>query len=228
MGPGGYESVVGTIQRSLRIKGTCVAAELSDPFMKRLLFILMATFVACPSMLAREQSLLARITVYWAFGGEPQHASFNGARLENGHCAVDPKKIPYGSKVVFPDATCVAMDSGPAVISRVAARKSGKTTEQREALVIDRYFETKRQAMAWVADHPHFMTVSIVAPHHQTEVSEMRSEIPPKTKIGSPAADHRNIEASVLHSYSPDDDVMPAGMRGSLLPMVFGAPLPRS
>jgi 3D (Asp-Asp-Asp) domain-containing protein len=180
-------------------------------------------------MFAREQSLLARITVYWPFSGEPQHASFNGARLQNGHCAVDPKKIPYGSKVVFPDGTCVAVDSGPAVISRLAARKCGKTPEQREALVIDRYFETKRQAMAWVTEHPHFMTVRIVSPHHQTDqVSETRTEIPPKTKIGSPPAHHRTIEASLLHGYSPDGDAMPADMRGSLMPMVFGAPLPRS
>jgi 3D (Asp-Asp-Asp) domain-containing protein len=197
--------------------------------MKRLLFILMAMFVADPSMSAREQSLLARVTVYWPFGGESQHASCNGARLQNGHCAVDPKKIPYGSKVVFPDTTCVAVDSGPAVISRLAARKCGKTAEQREALVIDRYFETKKQAMAWVTEHPHFMTVRVVAPHHQTDqVLEARSEIPPKTKIGSPPADHRTIEASLLHGYSPDSDVISADMRGSLMPMIFGAPSPRS
>ena len=189
----------------------------------------MATFVADSSMFAQEQALLARITVYWPFGGEPQCASSNGARLQNGHCAVDPKKIPYGSKVVFPDETCVAVDSGPAVVSRVAARKSGKTLEQRAALVIDRYFETKKQAMAWVAEHPHFMTVRVLDPHHQTDqASQTGTEIRPKTKIGSPPAYHPCIEASVLHSHTPNGDVVPADMRGSLMPMVWGAPLPRS
>ena len=38
------------------------------------------------------------------------------------HCAVDPKKIPYGSKIFFHDAECMAVDSGPAVVNRKAAR----------------------------------------------------------------------------------------------------------
>src|SRR5262249_56213998 len=63
--------------------------------------------------------------VYWRGEGSGEHASWNGARLQEGHCAVDPKKIPYGSKVVFPDATCVAADSGPGVVSRKAARLCG-------------------------------------------------------------------------------------------------------
>src|SRR5436190_5239166 len=51
---------------------------------------------------AREESILARVTSYWA-GEGPKFAS-TGRRLCAGHCAVDPKRIPYGSKVVFPDA----------------------------------------------------------------------------------------------------------------------------
>jgi len=109
-------------------------------------------------------STLARVTVYWHGNGSGEHASWNGARLGEEHCAVDPKKIPYGSKVVFDDATCVAVDSGPDVINRKAARLAGRNAAERSALVIDRFFDTKQKALAWANTHPHFMTVQILAP----------------------------------------------------------------
>ena len=71
---------------------------------------------------ADEHSVLACVTVYWRGEGSGEYASWNGARLREGHCAVDPKKIPYGSKVVFPDGASVAIDSGPAVVNRKASR----------------------------------------------------------------------------------------------------------
>src|SRR6184192_3552647 len=113
---------------------------------------------------AGEHSVLARITVYWRGEGSGEHASWNGTRLRDGHCAVDPRKIPYGSKVVFPDATCVAVDSGPAVVNRKAARSGGRTAAERNAIVIDRFFDTKQKALAWAKAHPHFMTVRILTP----------------------------------------------------------------
>ena len=60
--------------------------------------------------LAREESILARVTSYWADEG-PKYAS-NGQRLRPGHCAVDPKRI-LGSQVVFPDCICTAVDTDP-------------------------------------------------------------------------------------------------------------------
>ena len=125
-------------------------------------------FLGVASLFAREESLLARITVYWPGEGQLR-ACFNGARLRNGHCAVDPKRIPYGSHVVFPDTECVAVDTGPSVVSRTAARVCGRTAVQRGALVIDRFFETKEAALAWSAAHPQFMTVRVLppqGPHH--------------------------------------------------------------
>src|SRR5438034_11095155 len=113
---------------------------------------------------AGEHSVLARITVYWRGEGSGEHASWNGGRLRDGHCAVDPKKIPYGSKVVLPDATCVAVDSGPAVVNRKAARSCGRTAAERNAIVIDRGFNTKQKALAWAKAHPRFMTVLILTP----------------------------------------------------------------
>ena len=114
--------------------------------------------------LAGEHSALARVTVYWRGEGSGEHASWNGAQLREKHCAVDPKKIPYGSKVVFPDATCVAVDSGPGVVNRKAARSCGRTAAERNAIVIDRFFDTKQKALAWAKGHPHFMTVQILTP----------------------------------------------------------------
>src|SRR5438046_8980735 len=119
--------------------------------------------LACQSF-ANEHSALARITVYWHREGSGEHASWNGARLREGHCAVDPKRIPYGSKVVFPDAPCVAVDSGPAVVNRKAARSCGRTAAERKAIVIDRFFDTKQKALAWAKAHPQFMTVRILTP----------------------------------------------------------------
>ena len=113
---------------------------------------------------AGEHSAFARITVYWHGEGSGEHASWNGQRLHDGHCAVDPKKIPYASKVVFPDATCVAVDSGPDVVNRRAARSCGRNAAERNAIVIDRFFDTKQKALAWAKAHPHFMTVRILTP----------------------------------------------------------------
>jgi 3D (Asp-Asp-Asp) domain-containing protein len=116
-------------------------------------------FLMASSAFANEHAVFARVTVYWA-----QHQGSTGARLRAGHCAVDPQKIPYGSKVVFPDGPCTAVDTGPAVISRKAARQAGRTASQRNALVIDRYFETKREAMSWANAHPHFMNLRVLPP----------------------------------------------------------------
>jgi hypothetical protein len=75
---------------------------------------------------AGEHSALARVTVYWHGEGSGANAAWNGARLRDGHCAVDPKKIPYGSKVVFHDAKCVAVDSGPDVVNPKLRGRAGE------------------------------------------------------------------------------------------------------
>jgi 3D (Asp-Asp-Asp) domain-containing protein len=123
----------------------------------------------------RDQALLARVTVYWARGGggsdryTRQHKCSTGLRLQTGHCAVDPNQIPYGSRVIFPDGTALAaVDTGSAVKNRKAARKSARTIYERNALVIDRFFETKSQALSWANRNPPFMTVRVVSPNQHT------------------------------------------------------------
>ena len=140
--------------------------------MRRLaLFLLLASMSAAHGYY-RDNSLLARVTVYWARGGRGadkysrQHKSATGQRLQQGHCAVDPRRIPYGSKVVLPDgSTLHAVDTGSAVRNRKAARKAGRTTTERSAIVIDKFFETKHQALIWANSNPPFVNVKVVPPN---------------------------------------------------------------
>jgi 3D (Asp-Asp-Asp) domain-containing protein len=129
--------------------------------MKLFYAVIFLLLLAAPAF-AREESVLARVTSYWANEGSKYGST--GRRLRAGHCAVDPKRIPYGSKVVFPDAVCTAVDTGTAVISRKAARLCGRTASQLKAIVVDRFFETKREADAWSNAHSEFMTLRVVPP----------------------------------------------------------------
>src|ERR1700730_12536072 len=132
----------------------------------RKIYIIGSLFLFASASFAHEETVLARVTGYWGTGdgASGKYAASNSARLRVGHCAVDPKRIPYGSKVIFPDAVCTAVDTGPAVVSRQAARACGRTVSQLKAIVVDRYFETKREAIAWTNAHSEFMTLQIVSP----------------------------------------------------------------
>src|SRR5438105_15095411 len=139
--------------------------------MKRFVFLILFGATAAANAFTGDNSLLARVTVYWARGGRgadpytKQHKSATGLRLQQGHCAVDPQKIPYGSRVVLPDGTALsAVDTGSAVRNRKAARRSGRTSYERSAIVIDKFFENKRQALAWANSNPPFVSVKVVPP----------------------------------------------------------------
>jgi 3D (Asp-Asp-Asp) domain-containing protein len=144
--------------------------------MKRFLIAAGLVLLFTPAAFAREQSILARVTVYWASGGggsdhwTRRHICSTGARLRMGHCAVDPRRIPYGSRVTLPDATLLAVDTGSAVVSRKAARRAGRTALERSAVVIDRFFETKQQALSWSRRNPYFMLVRISPPDFRTSL----------------------------------------------------------
>jgi 3D (Asp-Asp-Asp) domain-containing protein len=145
--------------------------------MKHLLTTIGFAFLFAAPVFAAENSLLARVTVYWPGEGQVRACS-NGARLRAGHCAVDPKRIPFGSRVLFPDTACVAVDSGPDVVNRKAARVTGRTASQRNAIVIDRFFESKEAALAWERSHPHFMTVRVVQSESREELKMSKPEMP--------------------------------------------------
>jgi 3D (Asp-Asp-Asp) domain-containing protein len=151
--------------------------------MKRFLIAAGLVLLFTPAVLAREQSILARVTVYWASGGggsdrwTRRHICSTGARLQAGHCAVDPRRIPYGSRVTLPDATLLAVDTGSAVVSRKAARRIGRTALERSAIVVDRFFETKQQALSWARRNPYFMFVRVSPPDFRTSVISSSSKV---------------------------------------------------
>lgn len=164
-------------------------------------------FLSVASLFAREQSILARVTVYWPGEGQIRACS-NGTRLRNGHCAVDPKRIPYGSHVIFPDSECVAVDSGPGVVSRIAARACGRTAAQRDAIVIDRFFESKEAAVSWSNSHPQFMTLQVQSAESARHIAEMitadgtakarpAGDVPPASAAGKFSKKQRPGEASL-------------------------------
>jgi len=135
--------------------------------MKRLLTIVGLVFVFASQPFASDRTALARVTVYWHSKGSGRCAASNGAPLCEGNCAVDPNKIPYGSKVIFGDGECMAIDTGPDVVKRKAARACGRTAAERNAIVIDRFFVTKQRALAWANSHPHFVTVHVLTPENE-------------------------------------------------------------
>ena len=63
------------------------------------------------------------------------------------------------------------------MVNRKAARSAGRTASQRNAIVIDRFFESKEAALAWGDRHPHFMTVRVVPPGSREESNESKPEI---------------------------------------------------
>src|SRR5213082_1342454 len=143
--------------------------------MKRLILLLLFGVTAGANGFTGDKSLLARVTVYWAQCGHGadqytrQHKSATGRRLRQGHCAVDPKRIPYGSRVLLPDGTVLsAVDTGTAVRNRKAARRLGRTPNERSAIVIDKFFETKQQALTWANANPPFVNVKVIPPNGPT------------------------------------------------------------
>ena len=137
--------------------------------MKLLLVILGLVLSFACQPFASDRAALARVTVYWPGEGSGKSAAWNGARLRENHCAVDPKKIPYGSKISFGDAECMAIDTGPDVVRRKAARSLGRTAAERNAIVIDRFFDTRQRALAWENSHPHFMMVRVETGHSEED-----------------------------------------------------------
>jgi len=156
--------------------------------MKRLITIIALALLVVPATFAGEQPLLARVTVYWARGDAGSNRSQStGRRLQTGDCSVDTRHIPYGSRLIFPDGTTsAAVDTGPAVRNRKASRISGRTVYERNAVVIDRFFETKREALSWASRNPLFMTVRVVTPNSRT-LAQL-PEQPPIDSLAQPAA----------------------------------------
>jgi len=117
---------------------------------------------------AKSSGRLARVTAYWAGEGDyytGHGLSSTGVRLHEGHCAVDPHVIPYGSVVKIAGVgTYIAVDTGSAVISREAARQTGHTAEERNALVVDLYFERGSEGRKFAANGPKYASITWESP----------------------------------------------------------------
>ena len=111
---------------------------------------------------------LARVTAYWAGEGDyytGRCLSSTGIRLHDGNCAVDPHIIPYGSVVdIAGVGKYVAVDTGSAVISREAAREAAHNEEERNALVIDLFFESRADGERFAASGPKYAAISWTSP----------------------------------------------------------------
>ncbi len=109
-------------------------------------------------------SRLARLTVYWPEEGDHythRRMSSTGVYLRDGHCAVDPKVIPYGSVVKIPGiGEYVAVDTGPAVVSRRAARSAGRSSHERNALVVDIFCSSRSKAQELQENAPEFAVIT--------------------------------------------------------------------
>jgi 3D (Asp-Asp-Asp) domain-containing protein len=106
---------------------------------------------------------LARLTAYWTDEDyyTSQHMSSTGVRLHEGHCAVDPSLIPYGSVIKIPGmGNYQAVDTGSAVVSRKAALGAAHNSSERNALVVDLFFENRHEAEEFAAHGPTFVSVS--------------------------------------------------------------------
>lgn len=107
---------------------------------------------------------LARLTAYWAGEGDyytGRCISATGVRLHDGHCAVDPSIIPYGSVVEIAGVgKYLAVDTGSAVISRTAAREGGHTSAERNAIVVDVFFEDRSEGERFAAGAAKYVTIS--------------------------------------------------------------------
>jgi hypothetical protein len=92
------------------------------------------------------------------------------------------RKFPAAAKLFFL-MRHVWPSTGPDVVNRKAARLSGRTASERNAFVIDRFFDTKQKALAWAKAHPHFMTVQIVSPTIKQAAKRVATKDPSSRNI---------------------------------------------
>jgi len=116
-----------------------------------------------PPVKATAKERLARVTAYWAGEGDyytGKCISATGVRLHDGHCAVDPNIIPYGSVVEIAGVgKYLAVDTGSAVISRTAAREGGHTSAERNAIVIDLFFANRGEGERFAAAASKYVSI---------------------------------------------------------------------
>jgi 3D (Asp-Asp-Asp) domain-containing protein len=107
-----------------------------------------------------KKEIKVRLTAYWAKGSDTdswsaRRQSSTGATLKpNKSVAVDPKIIPYFSKLYIPNLGFrFAHDTGTDVIRRKASHG--------QYPVIDIFFMTEKEAMRFVNNNPKIVKVAV-------------------------------------------------------------------
>lgn len=97
----------------------------------------------------------ARVTYYWG----DKHTATGNKPKQGITLAVDPKVIPYGSKVEIPGigSNFIAHDTGPAVVKKTAAKKM----RNHKAIVVDVFCKNKHEAKKLIKKHPHFIKIKV-------------------------------------------------------------------
>lgn len=121
-------------------------------FSMKIKTLILALLLACN--LCHAQTYMARVTYYW----DGYQTSTGAKPTINKTIAVDPKIIPYKSKVFIPKMgkTFLAQDTGSAVKSRRASRKLGKSN-----IVVDIYCKSKKEAESYIRKYPMFMEIKV-------------------------------------------------------------------
>jgi 3D (Asp-Asp-Asp) domain-containing protein len=144
---------------------------------------------------------LARLTAYWSGEGDyytRRHLSSTGVRLHEGHCAVDPSVIPYGSVVQIAGlGNYLAVDTGTAVVSRRAARVAGHTSGERNALVIDLYFDERSSGEEFAAHGPKYASISWCKPDGDVVLGRSAVMTDQPASVPAPAAKPETRVAAV-------------------------------
>lgn len=145
--------------------------QLSQTQMRQNIGLIQKSSVTASSSL---QKILARVTVYWADGPgtdpwSAKNISSTQTPLVNlHHAAVDPNIIPYGSKLILQykggRIAVQAVDTGGDVKNKTASKKLGKKPPEKQAPVIDLFFQKREDAMKYAETHPPFQWVEIIPP----------------------------------------------------------------
>ena len=121
---------------------------------------------------AREESVLARVTSYWANEGTSGEYAIRADVCAPAIARSIRNEFRNGAKLFFPMAS-----APPSTPDRqwLIAKPLVYADERRaklKAIVVDRFFETKLEAMAWTNAHSEFMILQIVPPGSDRELSE--------------------------------------------------------
>lgn len=103
----------------------------------------------------KYKEYVARVTYYWG-----DTITSRGTKPVCGKTlAVDPKIIPYGSRVEIPEMGCtfISSDTGPAVKSRLASKRLGKNH-----IVVDVFCGSSAKAKERIKKYPMFMKIRVL------------------------------------------------------------------